>query len=202
MKATHTGFTLVELMITIFLVGILLGIGVPNFRDFIRNSRITTAANDLLADLNLARSEAVKRRVPVTLCKSANGSACDTSATTSFSRWIVFVDDVNAAATSSNDGNGIVNTGEQVLQDRSISGTIDAPAEGRLVVFQPSGFPAVGANTISRVLFCDDRGSAITVNSLSAARGLAVGATGRAAITRDKDRIDADVDDGGFGGCP
>jgi len=202
MKATHTGFTLVELMITIFLVGILLGIGVPNFRDFIRNSRITTAANDLLADLNLARSEAVKRRVPVTLCKSTNGTSCDDDDATPFSRWIVFVDDVNSAATSTDDGDGVVDSGEQVLQDRSISGTIDAPAEGRLVVFQPSGFPAVGADTISRVLFCDDRGSAITMNSLSAARGLAVGATGRAAITRDKARIDADVDDGGFGGCP
>jgi type IV fimbrial biogenesis protein FimT len=202
MKAKQTGFTLVELMVTIVLVGILLGIGVPSFRDFIRNSRMTSAANDLLADLNLARSESVKRRVPVTLCKSANGSACDTSATSSFSRWIVFVDDVDAAATNSNDGNGVVNTNEQILQDRTISATIDAPAAGRFVVFQPSGFPATGANNLTRVLFCDVRGSAISVGGQSAARGLAIGATGRAAVTRDKDRIDADVDDGGFGGCP
>ena len=67
MKAKQSGFTLVELMFTITVLAVLLGIGVPNFRDFIRNSRMTAAANDLLADLNLARSEAVKRRVAVTL---------------------------------------------------------------------------------------------------------------------------------------
>ena len=74
MKAKQAGFTLIELMFTIVVLAVLLGIGVPNFRDFVRNSRLTSAANDLLTDVNLARSEAVKRRVPVTLCKSANGS--------------------------------------------------------------------------------------------------------------------------------
>ncbi len=78
MKAHSSGFTLLEFMITIAILAVIVSIGVPNFRDFIRNSRISAASNDIVSDFNLARSEAVKRHVPVTLCKSSNGTACDT----------------------------------------------------------------------------------------------------------------------------
>jgi type IV fimbrial biogenesis protein FimT len=203
MKARTRGFTLVELMFTVLVMAVLLGIGVPNLRDFIRNSRMTAAANDLLADLNLARSEAMKRRVPVTLCKSTDGTSCATSTTTDFQRWIVFVDDANPAVSSANDGNGAVDTGEAVLRDSSISAAIDdVPAQGRRVVFRSSGFPAVISDNLTRVLFCDDRGSDISVGGASAARGLTVSATGRAAVTRDKALIQTSVVGGGFGDCP
>ena len=204
MKAKQTGFTLIELMFTIVVLAVLLGIGVPNFRDFIRNSRLSTAANDLLADVNLARSEAVKRRVPVTLCKSADGAACDTSNTTAFARWIVFVDDANPAAISGNDGNGAVDTGETVLKDTRISTAITtAASDGRRIVYLPSGFPNTATtDRISRLLLCDSRKSAISAGGVSAARGVSISATGRAVVSRDKAKIDATVASGGFGGCP
>ena len=193
MKAKQSGFTLVELMFTITVLAVLLGIGVPNFRDFIRNSRLTSAANDLLADLNLARSEAVKRRVPVTLCKS-DGAACVDDASP-FRRWIVFVDDANPAVSVNTDGNGIRDAGEVILRDRTVSDTLNAPAAGHAAVYLPSGFPAVVAD-LTQVIFCDSRGTAISVGGVSAARGLTISATGRPAVTRDKATID------GLGGCP
>jgi len=61
------GFTLVELMITLVIVATLLGIGVPLFRDFIKDQRARTTSSDLSVALLLARSEAVKRNVRVTL---------------------------------------------------------------------------------------------------------------------------------------
>ena len=205
MKAKQTGFTLIELMFTITVLAVLLGIGVPNFRDFIRNSRMTSAANDLLADLSFARSEAVKRRVPVALCKSTDGSSCDSSATSAFQRWIVFVDDADpAAADTTNDGNGTVQSGETVLRNTVISSAIPTAAgTGIRIVYLASGFPVVdNTNGLSRVLFCDERGSAISTGGISAARGVAVSATGRAVVTRDKSKIEATVASGGFGGCP
>ncbi len=99
MKAKQIGFTLLEMMFTIALLAVIVGIGVPNLRDFVRNSRMTSAANDIVTDFNLARSEAVKRRVAVTLCKSQNLADCDADDDDPFNRWIVFVDDADPAPT-------------------------------------------------------------------------------------------------------
>ena len=71
------GFTLIELMITIAILAILLGIGVPSFQALIRNNQIATTANGLLADLQLARSEAVRQKRDIRVCSSnATQTAC------------------------------------------------------------------------------------------------------------------------------
>lgn len=59
-------------MITVTILAILLGIGVPSFVNFIRNTRASTQANEIATALNLARSEAVKRGLPVTLRSPAS----------------------------------------------------------------------------------------------------------------------------------
>lgn len=91
------GFTLVEMMVTVAILGILLAVGVPSYQNFILNSRMTTQANDFLTTLNYTRSEAVKRNTRVTMCKSSNGTTCEvtaiTAATASWKTgWIIFGD--------------------------------------------------------------------------------------------------------------
>ena len=172
MKAHSSGFSLLELMITIAILAILIGVGVPNFRDFVRNSRISAASNDIVTDFNLARSEAVKRHVPVTLCKSSNGTACDTSDADPFNRWIVFVDDVDPALASADDGNGEVNGAEQILRTRQLDADLDVTvnANARRLEYMPSGFPDTGAgNRITQFTLCDDRGNVVTSGGDSAA---------------------------------
>lgn len=61
------GFTLVELMIAVALLGILVGIALPFYQDTIADQRNRTAANELHSALVLARSEAVKRNAQITL---------------------------------------------------------------------------------------------------------------------------------------
>lgn len=70
------GFTLVELMVTVALVALLMAIGVPTFRDVSLGSRLSAAANNVLASVQLARSEAIKRNLAVTVCASADGATC------------------------------------------------------------------------------------------------------------------------------
>jgi type IV fimbrial biogenesis protein FimT len=65
------GFTLIELMITVAILAILLGVGVPSFVDYIRNSRASTQVNELATALNTARSEAITRGVPVSISACA-----------------------------------------------------------------------------------------------------------------------------------
>ena len=67
MKNRISGFTLVELMVTVAVLAILLAIALPNYQAFVLNSRMTAQANDFLASLQLARSEAVKRNAPVSV---------------------------------------------------------------------------------------------------------------------------------------
>lgn len=69
------GFTLVELMITIFVAFILLALALPSFRAVIISNHVTEATNGLLTDLNLARSEAVHRGTQVALINAAGASS-------------------------------------------------------------------------------------------------------------------------------
>ncbi len=88
------GFTLIELMIVIAIAAILMTLAVPSFSLMINNSKVTSATNEFIGSLNLARSEALKRSNNVSVCKSnAAFTACDTSATTfTANGWLVFTD--------------------------------------------------------------------------------------------------------------
>jgi len=55
------GFTLIELMVTLAVLGVVLSLGVPSFGRLIAANRITTQTNEFIGALNLARSEAVRR---------------------------------------------------------------------------------------------------------------------------------------------
>ncbi len=70
------GFTLVELMVTIAVLAIIMALAVPSFTGLIRSSRLTGAANELVASVQLARSEAVRLNGGVSLCRSDDGATC------------------------------------------------------------------------------------------------------------------------------
>ncbi|MGE0372414.1 MAG: GspH/FimT family pseudopilin [Gammaproteobacteria bacterium] len=77
MKNSHTGFTLLELMIALTIGGLLLGMAVPSFTNMIRNNRLTAEANNLVTAFNIARSEAINRRGTITICPSTNQTSCN-----------------------------------------------------------------------------------------------------------------------------
>ncbi len=87
----HSGFTLIELMITLAIVGILLAVGVPSLKTFMQGNQLVATSNELLSALHVARSEAIKLNKRVTICESSNGTSC--SATEDWKNgWIVFAD--------------------------------------------------------------------------------------------------------------
>lgn len=85
------GLTLLELIMTLAVAAIVLAVGVPSFQNLIQNQRLTAAINQFVGALALARSEAIKRGVRVTLCKSADGQCC-AGGGGYHQGWIVFAD--------------------------------------------------------------------------------------------------------------
>ncbi len=75
-KAHARGMTIIELMVVLVITAILFAIAVPFFRDASLGARLSAAANNLVASVQLARSEAIKRNASVTLCASTDGATC------------------------------------------------------------------------------------------------------------------------------
>jgi type IV fimbrial biogenesis protein FimT len=67
------GFTLLELLVTLAIAGILLTLGVPSFASFIQGQRLKSAASELSYALLFARSEAIKRNADVTVSPNSGG---------------------------------------------------------------------------------------------------------------------------------
>ena len=74
--ASERGFTMMELLVAVSIAAVLFAIGVPMYRNASLGARLSAAANNLLASVQLARSEAIKRNVQVTLCASSDGATC------------------------------------------------------------------------------------------------------------------------------
>jgi type IV fimbrial biogenesis protein FimT len=200
MKTRQIGFTMIELMFTLVVAATLLAIGIPNFRDFIRNSRLAGAANDLLADVALARTEAIKRRTWLGFCSSADPldaePECVDPDDDVLTGWIVWVDDADPLVASGDDGDAVRQDTEEVLRRYAIRESITTFPVGNRLSIGSSGFVRPGiAGTLTMLLLCDERGTAITTGGNSAARGIRVSQTGRALVTRDKTDIEANLGD-------
>jgi type IV fimbrial biogenesis protein FimT len=166
------GFTLIEMIVTLTIAGILIAFAAPAMRDFILNQRLATQANDFIGDLNLARSEAIRRATNVTVCKQGGTPAspsCGISAAWSAGR-VVFVD---------TDSDGQLDLNETVLRVReSLDGNNTLNSIGTTtnsIVFASTGLTTLTTGMEVTMRFCDSRGPGKAVT-------LFINYTGRARI--------------------
>lgn len=143
---TNKGFTIIELLVTLSVAGIILTVAVPSFQGLVQESRISAQSNNFLSAVMLAKSEAIKRNSPVTICPSTNGTAC-TGGTVWSNGWVVFAD-------ASSDG--VVDGGEEVIQvNAAFTGGNTLQSAGARITFTANGFSMGFNNTFS---LCDSRG--------------------------------------------
>ena len=152
----NRGFTLIELVVTLGVSGILFSVGMPSLQDFVLNNRLATQANGLISSLHLARSEAIKRYVRVVVCKTPDGGSTCSNSGDWRNGWIVFLDE---------NGNAVKDADEEILRthealtgtDQSLYGSSDIV---NYVSFGATGVPMLvsGASQQGNFVLCDSRG--------------------------------------------
>jgi len=106
MKARDSGFTAIELLIVMVIVAILLAVAAPGIERMIRVQRVKTASFDVFSSLSLARSEAIKRNVSVTLTPTGGNWA---------NGWTIADANANVVRQQQALGNGVALTGPASL---------------------------------------------------------------------------------------
>jgi len=159
----NKGFTLIELMITIAIASILIAIATPSFSRMVISNSVSADQDAIFRLILTARSEAIKRGEKVSLCKSINLTACDTSATWT-NGLIVFSD---------TDADGVIDSGDEILK---INEALDLSIS---VVF--SGGNYLSFNSLGQ---SDNNTGTFTFNHSSGdaeyTRTITISATGRA----------------------
>lgn len=135
--APARGVTLIELLVTIVVLGVLLAMGLPSLRDFLVGNRLSSNVNGFIGLVNYARSEAIVRNQDVVVCpKNASTIACASTATWNTLEIQAFVDE---------DGDGERDAAEVLLKtmaavDPTNGETgFEGPADGTLI-FGSAGF--------------------------------------------------------------
>jgi type IV fimbrial biogenesis protein FimT len=143
----EAGFTLTELMVTLTIVAILMGIGVPSYKYVTNSDRVSSEINGLLGDLQFARAEAVREGQEVTVCPSSDGATCLVDGTTWNTGWLVWADlngdgSLSAVDTTNNE---ILRVQQGFKSKDTMTSDIAVPA----VVFNREGFaPTLGSATV------------------------------------------------------
>lgn len=103
--ARQRGLSILEMLVTVAVLAGMLRLAVPALQDMVQSARLAAAADEILADLHLARMEAQKRNRRVALCKSADGRHCNAAGGWD-QGWIVFHDENN---------NGLHDADEEII---------------------------------------------------------------------------------------
>lgn len=136
------GFNLLELMAALAVLGILLAIGVPSFTEMVRNNRVVASTNELVVALSSARSEAVRRGLPVAVCARTGPTTnvCESGTANNWRNgWLVYTDAIGTA--------GTIDAGDEILQryDEVPAGVTLSSNNLPMVRFAGSGLPVTGA---------------------------------------------------------
>lgn len=177
MVTDSRGFTLLELIIIIGILGITMAVAAPGLATMISNNRISSDASDFVAALQLAKAEAAARVNPVTVCKK-NTSSTDCIASGDWSQgWIVFSDINGDGGVDAGAGETVLLSHEALHPRITFGGTTGVTDS---ITYRPSGTTSVTSTEI--LIVCDDRGFDGNIS-----RGILVTITGRGSVMKASD---------------
>jgi len=139
------GFTIIELLVTIAIAGILMALAAPAMRSAIAARTVVSQSAELLEGLHFARSEAMKRTGPVTICKTtvAAPTTCSTVATANWDNWMVFAER-SGGATGALDGAETALRQHSQAPSGAVNWAATTPAAISFITFQSNGIALAG----------------------------------------------------------
>lgn len=155
----QTGFTLIEVIIVVVILSILIAMVGPNVIDMVKNNRLRGQAFEIMNSINLARSEAVKQKMAVSLCRSADPAAttptCGGTANTWTTGFLVFTDVDRDGVYDSGDGDTIARRG--VISSGGDMSIITNSVSNNNLQFAPDGTTLESGT--AKFAICDERGN-------------------------------------------
>lgn len=167
------GFSLIELMVSVALVAVLMMVAVPSLTTFQRNAELTSFANTLLASINAARGESMKRG-RYAMVVPADGTNWS-------SGWVVFVDiDRSQAYEAASDISILARGAPPSYLTISANGT--AAESPPYLMFDASGYSKTKAGGFGAVTFGIQRNDVSGTEQLQQTRRVKIASTGRVRI--------------------
>ena len=172
-RIVHTGFTLVELLVTIALASVLMALAAPSFSTFQRNAEMTSYVNTLVAAANTARGEAMKRG-RYAMVVPMDGQNWE-------SGWHVFVDMNRTQAFEPADGDLLVLSREAAPNYLTISASpgTSASEKAPYLMFDASGYLTSKNGGFSPLTFSVQRNDVSDTEKNEQTRRLIIASTGR-----------------------
>lgn len=164
------GFTLIELLVTVMIAAVLLLVAVPSMTAYKRNAELTSATNTLLAAINAARGEAMKRGM-YAMVVPVDGANWN-------SGWIVFVDR-DRSRTYSPAGDLLVMSQLPLAAYFNVSGNGSATGLTPYVLFDASGYSKMKDNSFSNLTLTLARTDVSGATQIEQTRRIVIGKTGR-----------------------
>ena len=170
------GFTLIELVATMAIAGILVTTAIPSFNSTITSSRLSCYANDLVSALNLAHSESVRRGISVTVRKVDKDSCTNSGVGANWEMgWDVFTDIDNDG--KCDEGDELIRTYPALMPSYTLRGNHNI---SNYIRFLPSGL----SNTNGSFVICNNR-DGLGIPKANTSRLIIVYTTGRVRMVLD-----------------
>ena len=188
-QLNQRGFTLIELMVTVAIGAILMMVAIPSFDSYKRNAELTSASNSLIAGINAARSEAMKKGTNAMVVPTGNGASWNAG-------WVAFsLGATNTSQTFNTATDSLVSMQEALPSHFTVTGSTGssaADATAPYIMFDASGYSKLKTSGFGALTLSITRSDLTGAELYEQTRRVKISSVGRVRVCKPKSATDVD----------